>query len=428
MLVEDGRILSVEPYGHAPRNLEAHDAGDLFLMPGLVDSHVHINEPGRTEWEGFKTATRAAAAGGITSLVDMPLNCLPGTTNVEALKEKRAAAQGQCRVDWSPWGGVIAGNYKDIPEMVHAGVGGFKCFLVPPGVEGFTMVEERDLRLALPMIVQSGLPLLVHAELPGPIEAATLQVANGDWKKYSTYLASRPDEAETSAIRMMIDLCREYSARIHIVHLSSAMALNDLENARAEGLPITVETCPHYLHFSAEDICDGATHFKCAPPIRKKANQQRLWQALVSGTIDLVASDHSPCPPEMKRMAEGSFQTAWGGIASLSVTLPVMWTEVRNRGLCIHDLVRWMAEKPAGLAGLEQHKGKIASGYDADFVFFDGDASFSVTPDRLHHRHRFSPYVGEDLAGVVRQTFVRGHEVFREGHFPGEPVGREIPR
>src|SRR5277367_3146162 len=373
LLVEGEQIREVVSPDKIPAHAELQNFGELTILPGLIDSHVHINEPGRTDWEGFATATRAAAAGGYTLLVDMPLNCLPPTTNVAALEAKRAAARGQCRVDWLAWGGVVAGNPCDIEPLANAGAPGFKCFLVHPGIDGFTMVTEQQLRAALPHISCTGLPLLVHAELPAPIDSATAQLANADWSLYETYLQSRPEEAELSAIRMLLSLCREYKFRLHIVHLSASAALPELRAARSDGLPVTVETCPHYLHFTAEPIARRATLFKCAPPIRSRENRELLWQALHDHTIDLVATDHSPCPPEMKRLAEGHFRTAWGGVASLSIALPLMWTEAHQRGFTLADLARWMAEAPARLAGQEKHKGRIAVGYDADFVVFDSE-------------------------------------------------------
>lgn len=428
VLVADGRIESVH-HGHLlPGSYAVHDFGSDCILPGLVDTHVHINEPGRTEWEGFETATRAAAAGGYTTLVDMPLNCLPATTTVAALEQKRAAAQGKTHVDWAAWGGVVADNQQHIAALAAAGVPGFKCFLTSPGIEGFTMVDEAQLRAALPHVAKTGLPLLVHAELSAPIEAATASLVDADWTKYATYLASRPGQAELAAIRLMIDLCREFKCRIHIVHLSSAEALAILGNARSEGLPITVETCPHYLHLAAEEIPDGATLFKCAPPIRSKINQHCLWEGLLTGVIDLVASDHSPCPPEMKRLDTGNFQQAWGGIAGLSVSLPVMWTSLRQRRLPLTWIARWMAEQPAKLAGLSDRKGSIAAGHDADFVIFDPEASFALTADRLHYRHPISPYLGEQLWGAVKKTFLHGREVFSDGVFVGEPLGVELRR
>jgi len=398
----------------------------LALLPGLVDSHVHINEPGRTDWEGFRTVTRAAAAGGYTMLVDMPLNCIPATTNVTALEAKRRAAEGQCRVDWAAWGGVVQNNQQDIETLARAGALGFKCFLVHPGIEEFTMVGESELRSALPHVARSGLPLLVHAELPGPIDEATERLQDADWTTYATYLQSRPDEAESAAIRMMLALCREYGFRLHIVHLATSSALEMLRAARAEGLPVSVETCPHYLHLEAETIPDRATQYKCAPPIRSHPNRERLWAGLRDGTIDMVVTDHSPCRPEMKGIGTGDFRTAWGGIASLSMALPVMWTEAQGRGLELTEIAQWMAAKPATLAGCDSRKGRLALGLDADFVVFDPEAEFTVTEDRLHHRHKISPYMGETLRGSVKRTYLRGNPVFADGDFPGEPTGREF--
>ena len=426
ILVDGERIRDVVAKNDVPADATWEDFGNEALLPGLVDSHVHINEPGRTEWEGFHTATRAAAAGGYTMLVDMPLNCVPATTTVAALEEKRRAGQGKCRVDWGAWGGIVRNNQKEIPALAQAGVLGFKCFLVHPGVEEFTIVGEQDLREALPLVAATGLPLLVHAELPGSIDAATQRLRNADWTRYETYLRSRPDEAELAAIGLMLSLCREYGFRLHIVHLATGMALEMLRVAREEGLPVTVESCPHYLRLEAEKIRDGSTPYKCAPPIRGHENRQQLWQALRDGVIDMVVSDHSPCPPALKSMDEGNFQTAWGGIASLSMALPVMWTEAQQRGFSLADLARWMAEKPAQLAGCSASKGRIAAGWDADFVVFDPEAELSVTSDRLHHRHSISPYLGQRLRGVVKRCYLRGQLSFQGGEFPGETRGREF--
>ena len=426
ILVEGEKIQAVVSLEQLPKNADAHDFGETAILPGLVDSHVHINDPGRAEWEGFDTAMRAAAAGGYTLLVDMPLNCLPATTSVAALEAKRAAAQGRCRVDWAAWGGVVEDNRDDIEPLAAAGVPGFKCFLIHPGIDGFTMVTEQQLRAALPAVARTGLPLLVHAELPGPIEVATADLDNLDWRRYATYLQSRPQDAELAAIRLLLSLCREYNFRLHIVHLSASAALEELKIARSRGLAATVETCPHYLHLSSETIEDGATVSKCAPPIRSRENRERLWQGLRDGVIDLVVTDHSPCPPAMKRLDEGNFKTAWGGISSLSVALPVMWTEARKRGFTMLDIAHWMAEAPAGLAGCQMCKGRIAPGFDADFVAFDSEAEFVVTEERLHYRYPLSPYMGETLRGVVKATYLRGKPVFLEGQFLGALAGREF--
>ncbi|MGB8580471.1 MAG: allantoinase AllB [Candidatus Sulfotelmatobacter sp.] len=427
ILVEGEHIQAIVPRDQVPaQRYEIHDFGNAAILPGLVDSHVHINEPGRADWEGFETATRAAAAGGYTMLVDMPLNCLPATTNVAALAAKRAAAQGKCRVDWAAWGGVVHDNQNDIEALAVAGVPGFKCFLIHPGIDGFTMVTERQLRAALPHIARTGLPLLVHAELAPPIDRATEALANADWSCYSTYLQSRPDDAELAAIRMLLSLCREYRFRLHLVHLSTSHALSGLRAARAEGLPVSVETCPHYLHLAAETIPKGSTLSKCAPPIRSRETREGLWEGLRDGTIDMVVTDHSPCPPAMKRISEENFRTAWGGIASLSVALPLMWTEASERGFTLMDLARWMSAEPARLAGCDTRKGRIAPGYDADFVVFDSECEFIVSLDRLHYRHSVSAYLGETLRGVVRATYLRGTPVFSDETFPGQPAGREF--
>jgi len=341
------------------------------------------------------TATKAAAGGGYTLIVDMPLNSLPATTTAAALEKKRECARAASRVDWALWGGVESNNQAHVEDLAKAGVPGFKAFLINPGIDGFTMVTERELRAALPHVAKSGLPLLVHAELSGPIDKAARELANADWRKYETYLRSRPDEAELAAIALMLRLCREFGFRLHIVHLATSKAVDLLRRVKAERLPMTVETCPHYLAFSAEEIPDGATLHKCAPPIRSRENCEKLWRALREGVIDFVVTDHSPCPPEMKKLDEGNFRTAWGGIASLSAALPVMWTEASKRGFTLTDIARWMAAGPAKLARFGERKGKIAAGLDADLAVFDPEAEFVLSEEHLHYRHKVSPYLGD---------------------------------
>jgi len=426
VVIAGREICDIAPFNETLDSIPVTDVGDHMVLPGLVDVHTHLNEPGRTEWEGFETGTKAAAAGGFTTIVDMPLNCIPSTTTVAALEEKRAAVSGKASVDYAFWGGAVPGNSTEITALANAGVKGFKCFLVPSGTEEFSMVERHHLCELMPAIADTGLPLLAHAELSGPIQQATCRLRDANWREYATYLRSRPEDAETEAIRLLIDLARSSNCRVHIVHLSAGSALIDLEMARSQALPVTVETCPHYLYFSAEGIPAGRTEFKCAPPIREGINQALLWEALRSGSIDLIATDHSPCPPALKCREAGDFRAAWGGIGSLSVSLPAMWTAARERGFHITDLVRWMSEQPSALAGLSSRKGKIAAGHDADLVIFDPDATFEVDPDGLPTRHKLSPYIGETLTGRVVMTVVRGETVYHDGQFRSEPIGREL--
>lgn len=375
-------------------------------MPGIVDTHVHVNEPGRAEWEGFETITRAAAAGGVTTILDMPLNSIPATTTVRALEEKRAAARRSSIVNVEFIGGVVPGNADDILPLADAGVRAFKCFLTPSGVPEFENVSEQDLREAFPLLSQSGLPLMVHAEDP----ACLLEgVAS---RKYADYLASRPVEAERSALEMLVRLMEWCPTPVHVVHLSSASSLDVVRDAKTKGLPLTVETCPHYLTFAAEEIPDGATEYKCAPPIRSAAERDALWGALIAGDIDLVASDHSPCPPSMKESG-GDFFAAWGGIASLQVTLPAVWTGARARGTGPERIAEWMCGRTAQLAGLSGKRGVIAEGSHADITIWNPDGRFVVAGKSLLHRHPVTPYEGRELFGKVEMTLVGGRTVFQ---------------
>jgi allantoinase len=430
--VAGGRIVAVGAFDEVPRGCEVLDAGDFAVMPGLVDSHVHVNEPGRTEWEGFATATRAAAAGGVTTIVDMPLNSIPPTTTLEGYKQKLDAAAGKCSVDVAFWGGVVPGNTRELEAMFAAGVVGFKCFMIPSGVEEFPHVTENDLRSALKELARLGATLMAHAETPGPVEEATASCctgdADGDPRRYETFLSSRPREAENEAVALLLRLARETGARVHVVHHSSADALPLLAEAKRMGLPVTAETCPHYLAFVAEEIPDGATEYKCCPPIRERENCERLWSALREGTIDMIVSDHSPCPPELKRCEEGDFLKAWGGISSLQFRLPVVWTEASRRGFTLEDIARLLAQQPAHLAGLGERKGAIAVGFDADLVVWDTEATMRVTPEINQHRHKLTPYEGRELRGLVEMTFLRGEKIYERGTFPGTPAGLLLKR
>jgi allantoinase len=397
----------------------AVDLGDQVLGPGLVDCHVHMNEPGRTEWEGFATATRAAAAGGVTALVDMPLNSLPVTTTRSALEQKKAASVGQCFVDVGFWGGVVPGNTAALGELAAGGVLGCKAFLVHSGIDEFPNATESDLREAMPVLREAGLPLLAHAELD-----LGAQVVTRDPRVYRHYLESRPPSWEDEAIRLLVKLCRETRCAVHIVHLSSASSVPILRAAKAEGLPITVETCPHYLCLEAERIPDGATLYKCAPPIRGRQNRDALWQALLEGVIDFVITDHSPCTPALKLAERGDFDAAWGGIASLQLGLPAVWTEGRRRGADLATLFRWMSSAPAAFAGLAGKKGRIEAGYDADLIVLGPDEEVTVDAEQLFFRHKVSPYLGQTLQGRVRATLVRGACVYDGVQHSDSAMGR----
>ncbi|HYX95199.1 MAG TPA: allantoinase AllB [Geodermatophilus sp.] len=405
--ISDGRIIAVEPLESGLEGRRVVELGeDVVLLPGLVDAHVHVNEPGRTEWEGFASATRAAAAGGVTTILDMPLNSIPPTVDVAALEVKRKSALGQLSVDVGFWGGAVPGNLGELTGLHAAGVFGFKCFLVHSGVEEFPPLRPEDLEDYLRVLRTVDGLLIVHAEDGDAIEQAP-SVHSDD---YRDFLSSRPRVAEDRAIGRVIDAARATGARAHILHLSSSDALPLIAEARRDGVRITTETCPHYLTFAAEEIPAGATQFKCCPPIREAANREQLWQGLADGTIDCIVSDHSPCTPELKRLDLGDFAQAWGGISSLQLGLSDVWTEARRRGFSLPDVVRWMAERPAQLVGL-QRKGRIEAGYDADFCVFAPDDGFVVDPATLFHRNPITPYAGRHLDGVVRSTWLRGLEI-----------------
>jgi allantoinase len=431
--VSRGVVQAIEAYDAPPpdASVQGVDLGDRVLMPALVDTHVHVNEPGRTEWEGFETATRAAAAGGVGTIVDMPLNASPPTTTLAALEAKARALEGKCWVDVAFSGGVVPGNAGEVRPLSDAGCVAFKCFLVDSGVDDFAHVGEGDLRAALPRLVEAGVPLLVHAELAGPIDAALRAPGNLDareLRRYVRYLESRPKEAENAAVDLVVRLVRQEGARAHIVHLSSADALLALRHARDEGVRVSAETCPHYLSIAAEDIADGATAFKCAPPIRERHNQARLWEALCEGLVSQVVTDHSPSPASLKCVESGDFARAWGGISSLELGLSVVWTGARARGFDLAHLAEWMCAAPARLVGLDARKGSIAVGRDADFVVWDPDAEREVHAAELQHRHKLTPYEGRRLLGAVESTYVRGSVIYSRGRFAPAPAGRWLRR
>jgi allantoinase len=427
--IRGGVIAAILAFDELSPGITIHEAGDSVVMPGLVDTHVHINEPGRTEWEGFTTATRAAAAGGITTLIEMPLNSIPATTTMAAFREKVSTAEGQLWVDTGFWGGIVPGNAVDLNSLWEAGCFGFKCFLVESGVEEFRSVSEVDLRAAFVKLAEMEAPLLAHAELPGPIEEAAKRLDRKTSPRlYRNWLLSRPREAEDQAIEFLLRLANEYRAKIHIVHLSSADAITKVQAAKLNGTRVSVETCPHYVTFASEEIADGATEFKCAPPIREAENREKLWAALGDGTINMIATDHSPCPPEMKRQDTGDFMKAWGGIASLQLSLPAVWTQARARGYSLTHLAKWMCEGPAHLARLGKRKGAIAVGCDADLVIWNPDATFRVQPELLHHRHKLTSYEGRQLLGKIETTFLRGMKIFDGDEFCAAPAGRVLFR
>jgi allantoinase len=427
--ITDGVITGVGSHGDVAAGVQEMDVGPLVVLPGLVDSHVHINEPGRTDWEGFEHATRAAAAGGITTLVDMPLNSIPPTTTVAGFAAKQTAATGRCHVDVGFWGGLVPGNQRDLAPLAEAGVLGFKSFLSPSGVAEFENVSEQDLRVSLPELARLDLPLLVHAELPALLkdpDAEDPPVVNP--RHYDTWLRSRPPESEVGAIQMLITLAQEYGVRLHIVHLATPDALPLIGSSRRSGVRITVETCPHYLTFAAEDIEDGATSFKCAPPIRARTHRQGLWAGLAANEIDFIATDHSPAPPSLKALDTGNFLEAWGGISSLQLSLSAVWTGMASHGLPLERVSHWLSRRPAQLAGLDGHKGAIDHGLDADLVIWDPDATTIVNGSTLYHRHPVTPYSGMRLQGRVLTTILGGEVVFQDGECCGTPRGRQLLR
>lgn len=424
--VREGRIVAVTDFGAPVGGATLVEAGSSLVTSGLVDAHVHVNEPGRTEWEGYASATASASAGGVTTIVDMPLNGVPPLTSADAGRARVTALRGSARVDVALWGGIVSADPSALPALADFGVAGCKCFLSPSGVDEFPNVGEAELEAVLPVLRDLGLPLLAHAEDPTALaRAAAALPRHTNPRSYATWLASRPPEAEVEAIDLLVRLCRRHRARVHVVHVSSREGAARIASAKAEGLPVTAETCPHYLTFSADEVPDGATLFKCAPPIRGADQRAALASALENGTLDLVTSDHSPCPPAMKHRESGDFLRAWGGIAGLQLLLPATLTCARSRGLGVARVVRWLSEAPSDLAGLAGRKGRIAPGFDADLALWD-EERFTVEPEALLHRHRPTPYAGRALEGVVQQTWLRGRLVYDRERGPVGPASGEF--
>lgn len=420
--IEDEIIADILPYDFNCGESKCTDFGSKLILPAIVDTHAHINEPGRTEWEGFHTATKACAKGGIATVVDMPLNSIPATTSLAALKVKQESALKNCFVDYAFWGGVIPGNTQELEPMIQAGVVGFKCFLCPSGVDEFPHVNRKDLELAMPILAKHNIPLIVHAEIESENHST------GDHTDYKTYLQSRPKKWENDAIELMIELCEKTKCRVHIVHLSCAEALGQIRKAKQKGLPFTVETCPHYLSLTSEEISKKSTQFKCAPPIREKSNQTLLWDAVVDGTIDLIVSDHSPCSPNLKCLDTGDFMKAWGGISSIQFSLPIIWTEMKKRNISLNTLVRTMCENTSKLAGLDKTKGTLTKTKNADFIVFDENAEFKVTESIIEHKNKVTPYKDFNLLGNVEQTYIRGKCVYKDTHHSFHPYGKLLTR
>jgi allantoinase len=410
-----GTIVAVTAPEAVPPGVPLIEAGNCHVLPGLVDTHVHINDPGRTDWEGFETATRAAAAGGVTTLVDMPLNSIPPTTTLDGLEAKVRALEAKSHVDVALCGGLVPANPLGLPNLFREGAIAFKCFLAESGVDEFSHVHEAELRAGMRELARIDAPLFVHAELPEPLTEGEAAAKGLDPRRYATYLASRPRRAEDAAVELVVRLARETGARVHVVHLSSSDALTQFRRAREQKIRLTVETCPHYLTFAAEEIPDGATEYKCAPPIRERENREKLWDALREGLIDQVVTDHSPSTVTLKCSGSGDFMQAWGGISSLQLGLAAIWTEARGRGRHVRDVVEWMSTAPARLAGIQDRKGAIAPGLDADLVLWDAEAEFTVDAATLEHRNKLTPYHARKLRGVTRRTILRGETIYERG-------------
>jgi allantoinase len=414
ILISNGKIVDIISSNNS-FDFPIENVDESIVMPGIIDPHVHINEPGRTEWEGFDTATKAAAAGGITTMIEMPLNASPVTTTKNNFQIKLNAAKNKLHVNCGFWGGVVPGNENDLEELLESGVFGLKAFLTHSGIDDFPNTDVEHLRKALKILKKYKKPLLVHCELDAVHDDLKLLEQNP--KSYSAYLKSRPKSWEDNAIKLMIDLCRETGAHVHIVHLSSANSIEQIQKAKEEGLSLTVETAPHYLFFNAEEIPDGATEYKCAPPIREKENNEQLWNALLDGIIDFIATDHSPTLPFMKEIESGNFKKAWGGIAGLQFSLPAVWIKAREKNFSLNQIANWLCENPGRFIGVENTKGKIQKGFDADIVVWNADNKFIVEEKMIQHRHKITPYLNRELFGTVEQTYVGGIKVFNQGNF-----------
>ncbi len=424
IFIEDGKIIEVTDKYSGDFSMSIEDFGDKVIMPGLVDTHVHINEPGRTDWEGFLTATKSAAAGGITTLIDMPLNSSPVTANRASFEEKLVSTKDKLYVNVGFYGGLIHGNSDKMKELIENGVTGIKAFMINSGIDEFPFAREEDLREAMEIISKYEIPLLVHAELESPL----LLSKDHDPCSFKSFLINRPTKWETNAIKLLIELSREYSCHVHIVHVSSGESISLIEKAKKEGLKITAETCPHYLFFSSDDIPDNDTRFKCTPPIRDKKNQDKLWEGIENGVLDMIVSDHSPCDPQLKQMHSCNFDEAWGGISGLQFSLPAVWTEAKKRGISLERISELMSFNPAKLAGLDKCKGKIQEGFDADLTIFSPQKTFTVAENIIQHKHKITPYSGFELTGVVEAALIDGEKVYDSGSFSKNKTGKAIIR